>query len=313
MNAGIGGTDSLFGAARLERDLLREQPDFVIVDFSVNDKAKECFQETFEGVLRKLLSWPSEPAVLVLNNVYYDTGENAQDLHNQAAARYGISWVSIRDTVYERMLEGKYRREDLTPDGLHPSDFGHRLVADEVIRYLEKVNEEALSRQDFPEGERERERAAKLPEPMTRNAYEQAVCLDCLNSFPEASGFAADARGHLDFLVKEGKAQEDFFRNGWIGKERGDWIAFAITSSCLAIQYRKSVKGDACIARLTIEGIDGNEEISVILDGNFEESWGDCLYMERIFEHKERRLRRVRVEVIKKGKVPFYLLSFIAA
>ena len=35
--------------------------------------------------------------------------------------------------------------------------------------------------------------------------------------------------------------------------------------------------------------------------------------MERIFEHKERRLRRVRVEVIKKGKVPFYLLSFIAA
>ena len=104
MNAGIGGTDSLFEAARLERDLLREQPYFVIVDFSVNDKAKECFQETFEGVLRKLLSWPSEPAVLVLNNVYYDTGENAQDLHNQAAARYGISWVSIRDTVYERML-----------------------------------------------------------------------------------------------------------------------------------------------------------------------------------------------------------------
>ncbi len=58
--------------------MLREQPDFVIVDFSVNDKAKECFQETFEGVLRKLLSWPSEPAVLVLNNVYYDTGENAR-------------------------------------------------------------------------------------------------------------------------------------------------------------------------------------------------------------------------------------------
>ena len=66
MNAGIGGTDSLFGAARLERDLLREQPDFVIVDFSVNDKAKECFQETFEGVLRKLLSWPSEPAVMYI-------------------------------------------------------------------------------------------------------------------------------------------------------------------------------------------------------------------------------------------------------
>ena len=40
-NAGIGGTTSEFGAARVGTDLLEERPDFVIVEFSVNDESTE--------------------------------------------------------------------------------------------------------------------------------------------------------------------------------------------------------------------------------------------------------------------------------
>lgn len=44
---------------------------------------KRCMRrETYEGVLRQLLSWPSAPAVVLLNNVYYDTGYTDQDCHN---------------------------------------------------------------------------------------------------------------------------------------------------------------------------------------------------------------------------------------
>jgi len=77
VNAGIGGTGSDYGAARVVQDLLVYQPDFVVVDFSVNDVPSALAQETFEGVLRRILGWESSPAVLVLNNVYYDTGANA--------------------------------------------------------------------------------------------------------------------------------------------------------------------------------------------------------------------------------------------
>ena len=79
VNGGIGGTTSHFGVSRAVEDVLMYQPDVVFVDFSVNDEPEEFFQETFEGLLRKLLSWGSSPAVVVLNNVYYDTGKNAQD------------------------------------------------------------------------------------------------------------------------------------------------------------------------------------------------------------------------------------------
>ena len=43
LNAGIGGTTSQFGVARVESDLLRYKPDFVIVEFSVNDDNNEFF------------------------------------------------------------------------------------------------------------------------------------------------------------------------------------------------------------------------------------------------------------------------------
>ena len=82
VNGGIGGTTSHYGVSRAVTDVLMYQPDFVVVDFSVNDEPDEFFQETYEGVIRKLLRWKSEPAVVILNNVFYDAGKTAQDFHN---------------------------------------------------------------------------------------------------------------------------------------------------------------------------------------------------------------------------------------
>ena len=137
VNGGIGGTCSCFGAARAVRDLLMYQPDVVVVDFSVNDKGERpeeerFYQETYEGLLRRILSWPSFPAVLVLNNVYYDSGKTMQDRHNAVAEYYQVPFVSIKDSIYREIAEGKYRLEELTPDGLHPNDLGHELVAGNI-------------------------------------------------------------------------------------------------------------------------------------------------------------------------------------
>ena len=90
VNGGIGGTSSHYGVARAVTDVLMYQPDFVVVDFSVNDLEVPFRQETYEGVVRKLLAWPSHPAVVLLNNIYYDTGETAQDEHNAVGDHYGV-------------------------------------------------------------------------------------------------------------------------------------------------------------------------------------------------------------------------------
>lgn len=149
----------MIGAARAVSDVLMYQPDFVGIDFSVNDDPTDFFKETYEGVLRKVLTWTSEPAVVLLDNVYYDTGINAQEQHVAVGDWYHVTHVSIKDTLYQEMKAGVYTREELTPDGLHPNDKGHGLVAAEIIKFLEKVKEDAKT--DFPV-------------PLTGNAYEHA-------------------------------------------------------------------------------------------------------------------------------------------
>ncbi|MGN0294286.1 MAG: SGNH/GDSL hydrolase family protein [Lachnospiraceae bacterium] len=226
VNGGIGGTDSLYGVSRAVTDVLMYQPDFIVVDFSVNDKSTAFYQETYEGVIRKLLLWPSHPAVILLNNVYYDTGENAQEYHNAVGDRYHLPHVSIKDTVYQKMKNGKYTREELTPDGLHPNDKGHGLVAEEIIRLLEQVknrmNTEQMPEKQIDENQMEilpepvtvlPEPMAVLPEPMTDNAYENAKRLTIREICPKLDGFRTDSaekKGHLNH-----------FKNGWIGKQAG--------------------------------------------------------------------------------------------
>ncbi len=294
INGGIGGTTSHYGAARVVSDMLMYQPDFVVVDFSVNDKADFFFRETYEGLIRKMITWPSKPAVLLLNNVYYDTGLNAQEHHNTVAGWYGIPYVSIRDSVYRRMASGAYTREELTQDGLHPNDRGHELVAAEIISFLETVKEHMW--EDEPE--------AELPQPLTANAYEQAQCLTIRNSCPELCGFSADPR--------EKKGHLDFFRNGWSGRRKGNRIVFRVEASCIAVQYRKTLKQPAACARLIL---DGQEEQAVTLDGNFEESWGECLYLEPVLHHGRRMPHTIEIEITEGDETmtPFYLLSLIVA
>lgn len=295
VNAGIGGTNSHFGAARLIMDLLMYRPDVVIVDFSVNDMANAFCQETYEGIIRKILAWDSKPAVILLNNVFYDTGENAQEHHNSVGDWYQIPHVSMKDTLYKKMKAGIYTREELTPDGLHPNDKGHELVAFEMITFLEQVKNCI----------HEKEQDFFMPEPMTANVYEHAKRLTIREASPKCTGFRADTvekAGHLDF-----------FKNGWIGKRAGDKILFEVECSCIAVQYRKTMARPALCASLVLNG---DMEHAWTLDGNFEESWGDCLYLEPILHHGEYRKHTIEIEAMgdaTKEATPFYLLSLIVA
>lgn len=295
VNGGIGGTSSHFGAARAVSDLLIYQPDFVVVGFSVNDIDNGLRQETYEGVLRQILSWPSAPAVVLLNNIYCDTGCTDQDCHNELGDWYGLPHVSVRDTIFRKMQAGMVTRDQLTADGLHPNDFGHGLIAAEITALLERVRAE----QDVPEQE------PHLPPPQTRNAYEHARRLTIREACPVLAGFRADAReksGHLDC-----------FKNGWIGQRPGDSIRFEVEASCIAVQYRKTVRRPALSASLVL---DGNADHPVFLEGNFKEDWGDCLSLEPVLHHGRYGRHTVELTVADTPPgdyTPFYLLSLIIA
>lgn len=303
VNGGIGGTTSHYGGARAWKDVLCYRPDIVTVDFSVNDDANEFFEETYEGTLRRLLAAPSSPAVVVLNNVFYDTGKNAQDYHNRIADHYGIPHVSIKDTVYPDVESGKIVRADITPDNLHPNDKGHRLVADEICKLLDSIKAE-VEEETIAGKSTKTEASALLPAALTENAYEHSRLIQIQDNEAILDGFLVDPI--------EKKGMLDIFKNGWTAAHTNDKISFEIECSCLAVQYRKSVQQPVPKAKAVI---DGDEAHAVILDGNFTEDWGDCLYLEPLLHHAEKKVHRIEIIVTDAKDIvrPFYLVSLIVS
>lgn len=193
------------------------------------------------------------------------------------------------------MLAGEFSQSQLTADGLHPNDLGHKLIATEITGFLERVMAQM----------EEMEEELLFPAPMTANSYENARRLTIREASPALSGFRADPReksGHLDC-----------FKNGWIGQRPGDSIRFEVEASCIVVQYRKTVRRPALAARLIL---DGDTEHPISLDGNFDEDWGDCLYLEPVLHRGQRGIHRVEIIVTDtrtEGAAPFYLLSLIVA
>ena len=89
-------------------------------------------------------------------------------------------------------------------------------------------------------------------------------------------------------------------------------------ASCIAIQYRKSIRRPAPVARAIV---DGDLTHATVLDANFEENWGDCLYLVPVLHHGTPGCHSVEIEIIEapvpelreKSGSEFYLLSLITA
>lgn len=299
VNAGVGGTTSQFGVARVQDDLLRHSPDFVVVEFSVNDEAEAHFAETYEGLIRRIYGSGSRTAVLLVHNVRYDNGVNAEEQHRAVGKAYGLPSISMKPVIYRKVEEGELPAREITPDDLHPNDKGHALAAAVICGFLEEVYKE---KEAEDEGE---DRGGELPVPVTPNAYENSVRYQNDTYEAECLGFEKE--------VKNGTENDERnFRKGWTASNINDKIVFKIKGTGIAVQYRKSVRKPAPVARVMVDGREGDARI---LDGNFDEDWGDCLYIDTVAERLENKIHTVEITIVesKEVAVPFYLVSVIGS
>lgn len=300
VNAGIGATNSQFGCARADSDLLCYEPDFVMVDFSVNDDSTEHYMETYEGVIRKLYYAEKKPAVMLLHNVYYNNGSNAQLQHTKIARHYDIPAVSMQSSIYPELLAGRIENRAITPDDLHPNDAGHELVTSVITHALAQMRAEALQNQKEKEIKTEEKKV-----PLTENAYEDSIRYQNDSSVFATDGFEADR--------DKQEAITDIFKNGWTAKKKGATITFEIEGSCIGVQYRKTIQLPAPVAEVVI---DDDRAHAIRLDANFDETWGDKLQLDTIAEHIGKGKHKVQITIIEThedDQLPFYLVSMIAS
>lgn len=302
VNAGIGATDSEYGAARVAEDLLSAHPDFVLMEFAVNEGANEHYLETYEGCVRQILRSKPGVALILMNNVFYNEGGNAERIHREVARHYDLPALSMRTTILDAILAGRFAKEEITPDDLHPNDIGHELVARVITTYLDSVLAGAsVTRANSVATD-------LLPDPLTLDRYEHSIKYDNRNSdqvIISMQGFTPD--------ITPRRAVKDCFRYGYSAIETGSFVEYEVEGACLAVQFRRTIDLPAPVARVTV---DGDAENATILDANFDQTWGDMLTLTDIYTSEIPAKHAVRIEIIEThpdDKGDFYLAGVIVS
>ena len=158
INAGIGGTGSVLGVFRTDKDVVAYKPDLVFVEFAVNDGGRKEDDEirTVEGIVRKI--WSALPETDICFVYTTDDGKFRQYLEGKTdsalsamemvADHYGIPSIHFAPRLAALYREGKLiftgdpaqnrDRIVFTSDHVHPlSESGHPLYAASVAEGLE--------------------------------------------------------------------------------------------------------------------------------------------------------------------------------
>jgi lysophospholipase L1-like esterase len=139
VNAGVSGTDSAAAVQRLQAQVLDAKPGLVIVEFGVNDQWLDpaVRGSSYEGLLRRLLSAPRPPAVVVLGLTQQgNQPRDAVDLQLALAAHYGLTAVDFGRWMQARVESGADRWATLYDEPVHPNAIGHQRIALAVAEAL---------------------------------------------------------------------------------------------------------------------------------------------------------------------------------
>ena len=176
VNAGLSGTSSVVGLVRCEDEVIKNNPDIIFLEFSVNDHEDVMYKKCFESLIKKCLSQPNEPAVVVLIN-RSKGGFSSQTQMVAAGKNFDVPIISMDDALSKAFNNGYLSTGDYFDDEYHPHAKGGQLVAD-CLAYFFRQAMKTENRSD----------SYTIP---TTSAYGSEYA-DCVNIDPsKLDGFSA--------------------------------------------------------------------------------------------------------------------------
>ena len=237
INAGIGATGSIFGSARLERDVLVHKPDFVTVDFAVNDLSmKPYLYETFEGVVRRILSSNQQTGIMLLF-MTSRTFTNVDVLHIPTGLHYDLPMISMKNG-FRYMVEkcGTDIHELMGTSNYHPNNGGHSLMADLICHELEKIKTSLDTvPNDIP----------PLPQSLFNTRFGNAQLIGPKEITPvENEGW--EVSNDLYFALKD----------GWTTAKSGAKLSFEVEASAIFVNFLERRDARGGLARVYLDGVE---------------------------------------------------------
>lgn len=268
VNAGIGATGSNYGALRARRDLLSKNPDFVVVEYAVNDGDAKPAGETVEGLVRQILAQPNRPAAMMLFMVN-SKGGSAQAWHRKVGEHYGLPMVSYRDAMWTEIEAGRMKWTDISPDEVHPNDAGHARAAAWICRMLQQALDRLPADSALPA-------VAAVPAPLFSDLFERTALMEA---------------GDLKPVANEGWTY-DAARKGWVSDKPGSVIEFEIEGRVI-FSMHYVLRAAMGRARVTVDGASPKT-----LEGWFNQTWGGYRQTNELVRDLPPGRHRVRFELL---------------
>lgn len=283
VNAGISGTPSILGNVRLERDVLAYEPDIVFVEFAVNDGAEITFKSAYESLVRTLLADERDIAVVLLFTIV-ESGHTCQPHMTQIGENYGLPMISLPDSVWVEMQEGRMTWDDYSGDQSHPHVEGSKMIRDMVINYYQQV----IPAVDANKGDVDK----SLPDALFSDDYMNMHYFDSVEFKPELVGFT-ETNAH------------NSFPNGWQYRDdTGASMKFDITCKKLAMVFKANKSKLFADAQIYVDG-----ELYKTVSSNMSDGWNNPVTAYIIDEAESApHTVEIRVEAGEKGY--FAVLAF---
>jgi acyl-CoA thioesterase I len=138
INAGFGGTGSAIADFRVQDELLKYNPDFVVIEFAVNDSLDSLSTITMEGLVRQIMASSHGPGIMMLNLMLKD-GTSAVNYHKPVADHYHLPFINYSTLINPQLEMDKRSINNLYKDEVHPNDTGMNYIAQFLIAELSKI------------------------------------------------------------------------------------------------------------------------------------------------------------------------------
>lgn len=283
INAGIGATDSYLGVHRVEKDLLKYDPDIVIVEFAVNDDRK-INVESYDSLVRKIYRWDSAPAVILLFLTQRNGADN-QKVQEKIGAYYDFPMISYRNAIIEDLSDGSLRWSQIASnhDDTHPENTGHFIIASLLILYLKEALALALSDQRIKEQE--------LKSPYTKDIYRHAKIVNNTNCYAKESEFFHPA-----------KLSNAPFKNGF-RTTAGGRIIFELYGKNMGIIYYGTQDGLSGKYDVLVDG-----EKRCTIDADFVGRWGSYADYKEFYRSDEEKVHIVEIRRAKDSRQDYFTI-----
>ncbi|MGN0643283.1 MAG: SGNH/GDSL hydrolase family protein [Huintestinicola sp.] len=287
VNAGIGGTNSYLGVNRVDDMLLDENPDVVVVEFSVNDTDKVMNKYSYDSLVRKILCAESQPGVILLFTTQED-GTSLQDVHIEIGTAYDLPMISYKNVVYPEVAAGTLDWKAISPDNIHPNDAGHSIIGQLLSRYLDGVYDE-LDEIDTSD-------LSFTAEPYTNDYYKNAKLY-------APSEFSAEMTG---FEQGTNKVYPQLFPDNWVTEGEG-YMKLETECQTFGIFYLKTTDGKGGKYDVYVDG-----EKKTAIDADFSGGWGNYGETKQVIIGKDVEKHTIEIKLAEdSANTAMTILSFM--